>query len=237
MEKCELEFHLRKKFKRRKNQKRTFLPFDAGITDLIYTNTGNSYGSFCGMRKLYEEVVETKLGHRASLENKMREYQKKLKKSTNLYEKEKLGEKIQQIARSLNGSKKKDKCLRQYAHQVDLRINEAVGLFIEEAKKSYSICVYEDLDITEFDRGKKNNKRDSMWVRGQLTKKIQSKLNWLGIPHIAVDPAYTSKMCPKCANIDDNNRKGKSFVCTVCKHEDDADHNAGITSQYRTTCL
>ena len=138
------------------------------------------------MRKLYEEVVETKLGHRASLRNKMREYQKKVKKSTNLYEKERLGEKIQQIARSLNGSKKKDKCLRQYAHQVDLRINEAVCLFIEEAKKSQAVCVYEDLDITEFDRGRKNNKRDSMWVRGQLTKKIQSKLNWLGIPHVAV---------------------------------------------------
>ena len=67
-----------------------------------------------------------------------------------------------------------------------------------------------------------------MWVRGQLTKKIQSQLNWLGIPHIAVDPAYTSKMCSKCFNIDDNNRKGKSFICTVCKHEDDADHNAAV---------
>ena len=149
---------------------------------------------------------------------KMREYQKELKRSTNLYEKARLKEKIRQIARSLNGSKKKNKCLRQYAHQADLRINEAICLFIEEAKRSHSICVYEDLDITEFDRGRKNNKRDSMWVRGQLTKKIQSKLNWLGIPHVAVDPAYTSKICPKCFNINDNNRKAKSFVCTVCKH-------------------
>lgn len=138
----------------------------------------------------------------------MRAYQKELKKSKNLYEKNRLREKIQHISRSLNGKKKKDKCLRRYAHQADLRINEVVCLFIEEAKRSHFICVYEDLDITEFDRGKKNNKRDSMWVRGQLTKKIKSKLNWLGIPHIAVDPAYTSKLCPKCSNIDDNNRKG-----------------------------
>ena len=72
-----------------------------------------------------------------------------------------------------------------------------------------------------------------MWIRGQLTRKIQSKLNWLGIPHLAVDPAYTSKLCPKCSNIDDNNRKGKSFVCTVCKHEDDADHNAAVNIEQR----
>ena len=132
-----------KKIQTKKESKKNNLSFDAGITDLIYTNTGNSYGSFCGMRKLYEEVVETKLGHRASLRNKMREYQKKVKKSTNLYEKEKLGEKVQQIARSLNGSKKKDKYLRQYAHQVDLRINEAVGLFIEEAKElfGFTLCI------------------------------------------------------------------------------------------------
>ena len=65
-----------KKIQTKKESKKNILSFDAGITDLIYTNTGNSYGSFCGMRKLYEEVVETKLGHRASLRNKMREYQK-----------------------------------------------------------------------------------------------------------------------------------------------------------------
>lgn len=114
-----------KKVQTKEMSNKNILSFDAGITDLIYTNTGHSYGSFCGMRKLYEEIVEVKLGHRSSLRNKMREYQKELKRSTNLYEQAKLREKIQQIARSLNGRKKKDKCLRQYAHQADLRINEA----------------------------------------------------------------------------------------------------------------
>ena len=35
-------------------------------------------------------------------------------------------------------------------------------------------------------------------------------------------------MCPKCFYIHDKNRNGKSFVCTVCKHKDDADHNAAV---------
>ena len=59
------------------------------------------------MRKLYEEIVETKLGHRSSLSNKMRAYQKEVKKSTNSYEKERLRGKIQHIAASLNGKKEK----------------------------------------------------------------------------------------------------------------------------------
>ena len=71
-----------KKIETKKTSKKNILSFDAGITDLIYTNTGNSYGSFCGMRQLYEEIVETKLGHRSSLRNKMKEYQKELKKRT-----------------------------------------------------------------------------------------------------------------------------------------------------------
>ena len=96
-----------KKIETKKVSKKNILSFDAGITDLIYTNTGNSYGSFCGMRLLYEEIVETKLGHRSSLRNKMREYQKEIKICTNPYEKERLKEKIQHIAHSLNGKKKK----------------------------------------------------------------------------------------------------------------------------------
>ena len=217
-----------KKIEKKKIPKKNILSFDAGITDLIYTNTGISYGTFHGMRQLYEELVEKKLGNRSSLRNKMREYQKELKRNTNPYEKERLTRKIRHIAHSLNGKEKKDQCLRQYAHQADLRINEAVKLLIEEVRKTNSICVYEDLTITEFDRGKKNNKRDSMWVRGQLTKKIQSKLDWLGIMHVAVEPAYTSKICPKCFHIHDKNRNGKSFICTVCNHKDDADHNAAV---------
>jgi IS605 OrfB family transposase len=222
-----------KKVKKKKGSKENILSFDAGVSDLIHTNTGNAYGTFEGMSRLYEEMVEPKLKKRSSLRNKMKEYQKQLKRCKDGQEKERLRTKISHIAISLNGNKILQKQRRCYAHEVDVRIHHAVDGFINEAKKSNVICVYEDLDMTEFDRGKKNNKRDSMWVRGQLIKKIQSKLDWMGIPHIAVDPAYTSKMCPKCSNVDDHNRKGKSFVCTVCKHQDDADHNAAVNIEHR----
>ncbi|WP_338471691.1 hypothetical protein R4Z10_02650 [Niallia sp. XMNu-256] len=92
-----------KKIETKKIPKKNILSFDAGITDLIFTNTGNPYGSFCGMRQLYEEVVEIKLGHRSSLRNKMRDYQKELKKSTNRYEKERL-----------RGKDPKDRCFTEW---------------------------------------------------------------------------------------------------------------------------
>jgi IS605 OrfB family transposase len=223
----------KKNIEKQKNSKKNLLTFDVGITDLINTNTGNNYGTFKGMTILYQEWVEPKLRNRSSLRNLMREHQKQLKKSDNDFEKQVLRNKISHIASSLNGKKSKDKCLRKYNHQVDLRLNEAVSSLIKEAKINKFTCVYEDLEITEFDRGKKNNKRNSMWIRGQLIKKIQSKLDWLGINHFSVDPAYTSKACPKCSNIDNKNRNGKSFVCTVCKHKDDADHNAAINIELR----
>ena len=53
------------------------------------------------------------------------------------------------------------------------------------------------------------------------------------------NPSYGSRPCLhrrcvlKCFNIDDNNRNGKSFVCTVCAHEDDADHNAAVNIEQR----
>ena len=110
-----------KKIETKKISKDNILSYDAGITDLIYTNTGHSYGTFRGMGKFYEQLVEEKLGHRSSLRNKMKTYQRKLKKTTNPYEKDRLRKKIQNMAHSLNGKKKKDKGLRRYAHQADLR--------------------------------------------------------------------------------------------------------------------
>jgi transposase len=64
-------------------------------------------------------------------------------------------------------------------------------------------------------------------------KKLQETLKWNGIPFIEVDPAYTSKCCPNCFNIDNENRKYKKFECTVCNHRDDADHNASINIENR----
>ena len=216
-----------KKIKTPKAKKKNLYPIDLGITDLIHAGNGKAFGTFTGMRKLYEELVEKLLGNRSTLRHTMRTYQKQLKKETNLLKQEKLRKKIFHIARNLNGKKNLTRQQNRYSHQVDLRLSQAVKECLADIPKGFAL-VHEDLDIVQFDRGKKNNKRDSMWVRGKMIKKLTEKCKWQGIPVIAVDPAYTSKACPKCHQIDDRNRSGKLFVCTVCKHTDDADHNATV---------
>lgn len=178
------------------------LGMDVGITDLIYASNDKNYGTFSGMTTFYEKVLEPKLKRRSSLRNKMRAYQKELRKNeANEERKVWLRKKIFNIATMLNGKKELEKCKRKYAHEVNVRLNDAIKPFIEDVKKQKVKVVMESLDITEFDRGKKANKRDSSWVRGKLTTKIQSLLTWNGIPFVEVDPAYTSKTCPTLTRV------------------------------------
>jgi IS605 OrfB family transposase len=206
---------------------------DLGITDLIYTSNGSSYGSFTGMSDLYERVVQPKLKQRSRLRSLAKKYRKKLKHITDPSLRERYLTKIHNISNQLNQTKNLDKLRRKYAHAVDVRLHQSVKGFINEVKENPAMVVLEDLEIDEFNRGKKNNKRDSMWVRGELQKKVTEKLDWIGIPYKLVDPAYTSKCCPKCSNIDSENREGKRFACTVCKYTADADYVASLNIKNR----
>lgn len=217
----------------RKQKQKALLGVDLGITDLFHTSTKNKYGTFTGMVKRYESAVEEKLGNRSSLRNKRREYQRQLKRTSNPREKDRLRRKIKNVSDSLNGKKSLQKRRRSYAHVVDMEIGKASKQLFHEIRGKKYLPVFEDLDIVTFDRGKKANKRDSIWVRGKLMKKVTELLEWHGFNYETVDPAYTSKMCGKCCNVHDDNRKGKRFTCTVCKHTADADHNASINIRER----
>lgn len=220
--------------KKLKHKKQTeMIGVDMGITDLLYTSTNQHYGTFTGMVNQYEASLERKLGHRSSLRNKRKEYKKRLESTTDCQEKEFLRSKIQNISASLNGRKSLGRSRRRYNHMVDVQINLAAKGLFEEIKKSNAIPVFEKLEITTFNRGKKSNKRDSSWVRGKLIKKITGLLDWHGFDYRFVEPAYTSKTCNRCSNVNDENRKGKIFTCTVCKYKADADHNASINIRDR----
>ena len=57
-----------------------------------------------------------------------------------------------------------------------------------------------------------------------------------GIAVSKVHAYYTSKMCPICGCIDDNNRQTQEvFECVECGHKDNADHNAAINIKNRVT--
>lgn len=201
---------------------------DIGITDLISTNTKRTYGSFQGMGTKYEEIVEKKIGRRSSLRNLRRKYQKELKKCKNQIQQEWYRKKIKNISRNLEGKKNLQKQQNKYHHAVNMQLNLASKSFVNEAKEGRYHVGLEDLTVEKFKRGKKNNKRDSSWIRGKLVDKIISLCEWHGIPVTLVDPAYTSQCCSKCHHIDANSRNQKTFTCTVCKYTIDADYNASV---------
>ena len=224
-------------FKKKVEQKvyqENLIGIDIGITDLIYTSEGNSYGSYSVMQELYNETVAKKLANRRSLANKMRQYQKQLKNPLNSEKQNQyLREKIYNISRMLQGKNSLNRVKRAYYHKRDYEISQAVKQFIKENKEKKVTVVLEDIDIVEYDNDKKTNQKYSMWIRGKLMKKLEEQLNWAGISYKKVDPAYTSKVCPNCNYLHDDNRNGKTFVCNVCGHKDDADRNAGINIKRR----
>jgi putative transposase len=51
-----------------------------------------------------------------------------------------------------------------------------------------------------------------------------------------VHSSYTSKMCPVCGCIEDENRPSQEeFSCINCGHEDNADHNAAVNIENRVS--
>jgi IS605 OrfB family transposase len=214
--------------------KNNLIGIDVGVTDLLYTSKGKSIGNYSKIVKHYEENVMPKMKNRSNLKNLMKKYQSELRdKNTNEFRKDFLRRKINNINKMLQGKNTKNRILRSYYHMQDVEISTVVKDYVDLIKDTNAITVIEDLDIVNFDRGKTANRRDSMWSRGQLLKKIEEYLSWNGLELIKVDPAYTSKVCPHCFNIDDSNRKGKSFKCSSCGHKDDADHNAAVNIKSR----
>jgi len=219
-----------------KSSKKELRGVDIGITDLMYDSENNSYGSFIKINKIYNDKVLPEQAKLNTLRNKMREYQKELrKKSTPNNKKAALRKKIFNINSMIMKNKSLSRALKSYYHKQDEIISSAIKDYLNSIKDTKTLTVLEEIDIKEFNRSKAENRRDSIWMRAQLTDRLVSKLNWYGFDVIKVDPAFTSKMCSKCFCIHDNNRKFKSFKCECCGNEIDADYNASINIKNRVT--
>jgi IS605 OrfB family transposase len=61
------------------------------------------------------------------------------------------------------------------------------------------------------------------WAFRQLLGFVRYKAQWAGIQFAEVEPANTSRTCPKCGHCDKNNRQGLNFICTECGYNAHAD--------------
>jgi len=72
---------------------------------------------------------------------------------------------------------------------------------------------------------KKANRKQAKWTFAELHSFVDYKAVFVGSLAIKVDANYTSKGCPKCGHVGDNNRpnKGLLFRCECCNEELHAD--------------
>lgn len=98
---------------------------------------------------------------------------------------------------------------------VDTAVAKRCGIALENLK---GIRKRTDKGSSRKMRGLKNT-----WAFHQLRTFIEYKAELLGVPVVAVDPAYTSQTCHCCG--ERGKRDGRVFVCTSCGTFD-ADQNA-----------
>lgn len=122
---------------------------------------------------------------------------------------------------------------------------ELISTMCKDLKqKGFDHIVMEDLD-NGFGRSFYKDKNNSDINYNRIIKflKLSSLKNEVehiavkyGIALSTVQAEYTSKMCPACGCIDDDNRKNQEdFICVDCSHKDNADHNAAENIKNRVT--
>jgi len=106
---------------------------------------------------------------------------------------------------------------RDYLHKVS---SEIVKQAVELRAQGYDVLVaVENLKhIRERISGKLQ-----WWAFRQLLGFVKYKAEWAGIAYLEVEPANTSRICPKCGHCDKKNRKGLNFLCTECEYNANAD--------------
>lgn len=73
-------------------------------------------------------------------------------------------------------------------------------------------------------RGKVFRKAMAPWAVRQAINWIEYKAQRNGVRVVFVDPANTSRCCPRCGTVSEDNRQGEKFACISCGHVADADY-------------
>lgn len=114
--------------------------------------------------------------------------------------------------------------------RVSQRLHQISKGLVTEAKIGGAALVLEDLHLPQGrGRGPRGRRRLSAWPRRELHRQVEYKAEDAGVPVIKVNPAYTSKTCPRCGEIKGRrSRVGRMFVCERCGWRCDRQLNAGL---------
>ena len=113
----------------------------------------------------------------------------------------------------------------------------------QEHRKNYINWSINQLNLTNYKqiniekikylrKGKRTNRKLSMWTYTEIFDKLKNKSLELGVQILEFNPVYTSQRCSHCGWVRKDNRNGKLFKCTSCNHTQDADLNASINLSF-----
>lgn len=105
-------------------------------------------------------------------------------------------------------------------------------IVMEDLDNGFGRCYVKDKDNEDINY----NRKVKFLGLSSLKDEVEHIARKYGIALSTVQASYTSKMCPICGCIDDENRPNQeTFECVECVHNDNADHNASVNIRNRVT--
>ena len=200
----------------------TVIGIDLGYTEMMATSEQELLGTDLGK---YFSAIADKRGKNSEGRNRMHALFRSLLKKSG---KDNLA-KAERIRKHNLGRKKQRARYIRDIGVIKTIVNRELNLLFTRKTNPIKTIVVEDLSARmKVHLGKKWNRRLSGWMRGYLQERIRYKAKKHGIEVSEVNPAHSSRECPRCHCTDKKNRQGDVFKCSHCGYHGHADLVAAL---------
>ena len=200
----------------------TVVGIDLGYTEMMATSEQEFLGTDLG--KCFSAIAD-KRGKNSEGRNRMHSLLRNLLKKSG---KDNFA-KAERIRKHNLGRKKQRARYIRDIGAIKTIVNRELNLLFTRKTNSIKTIVVEDLSARmKVHFGKKWNRRLSGWMRGYLQERIRYKAKKYGIEVNEVNPAHSSRECPRCHCTDKKNRQGDTFKCSHCGYHGHADLVAAL---------
>ena len=200
----------------------TVIGIDLGYTEMMATSEQELLGTDLGK---YFSAIADKRGKNSEGRNRMHSLFRHLLKKSG---KDNLA-KAERIRKHNLGRKKQRARYIRDIGVIKTIVNRELNLLFTRKTNPIKTIVVEDLSARmKVHLGKKWNRRLSGWMRGYLQERIRYKAKKHGIEVREVNPAHSSRECPRCHCTDKKNRQGDVFKCSHCGYHGHADLVAAL---------
>ena len=200
----------------------TVIGIDLGYTEMMATSEQELLGTDLGK---YFSAIADKRGKNSEGRNRMHSLFRHLLKKSG---KDNLA-KAERIRKHNLGRKKQRARYIRDIGVIKTIVNRELNLLFTRKTNPIKTIVVEDLSARmKVHLGKKWNRRLSGWMRGYLQERIRYKAKKHGIEVSEVNPAHSSRECPRCHCTDKKNRQGDVFKCSHCGYHGHADLVAAL---------